>query len=256
MGYTHHACLFDYESYQTFIQPLVSEVDGQRFESLRQHTCKAIQQLRQEWPLSNLGFVKYIDGIRKEVMTQEWPLLEHGGGGLETEDEINAMINPGPRDIGHWFLIILAQYLKPCPSSLGNWSVLKTVLTMLKWSTDDCDLLFNGLPTHQLLKPMLLQKSPKPLKNEDPYWFWVHPGRGWSGWLPIEDVQRLYNNLKDMEKPVLAFDIYQFPNIWTDNPVVVRNYKKYLRDGYYDTLSMLETANNSAQGLFMSIRLD
>ena len=85
-----------------------------------------IQKLQREWPLSNLGYVTYENGVEKEVMTQEWPLFEHGGGSLEKEEYINAMLNPAPRDIGNWFLIILAQFLKSCPSSLGNWSVLKS----------------------------------------------------------------------------------------------------------------------------------
>jgi len=233
MGYTHHACLFEYESYRTLIQPLVTQADEQHYELLREHTRKAIQQLR-----------------------QEWPLLEHGGGGLETEDEIGAVLNPTSRDVGYWFLVILAQYLQPCPSSLGNWSVVKTVLALLKWSSEDCDLLFNGFPPHRLLKPNLFQKSPKPLKNEDSYWFWVHPGRGWSGWLPVKEVQRLYGKLRDIEKAILAFDIHQFPGISVDNPVVVRDYKKCLRDGYADTLAMLATANETKRGLFMSVRLD
>ncbi|MCP4418063.1 MAG: hypothetical protein GY805_15680 [Chloroflexi bacterium] len=252
MGFTHHACLFEYEFYQTLIHPLVKQVDQQHYEIIREYTSKAIQKLQKEWPLSNLGYIKHENGVSKEVMVQEWPLFEHGGGSLETEDEINAVLNPAPRDVGYWFLIILAQYLQFCPSSLGNWSVLKTVLALLKWRSEDCELLFEGLPSHQLLKPNLLQKSPKPLKNKDPYWFWVHPDRGW---LPIEEVQRLYNKLKDIEKDVLAFDIHQFPGILVDNPVVVRDYQKYLRDGYADTLSMLATANEAKQGLFMSVRL-
>jgi hypothetical protein len=228
-------------------------VDQQNYEPLRDRTCIAIQQLRQEWPLSDLGLTKFENGVEKAVMTQEWPLFEHGDSGLATETEIRNQRTPTSRDIGYWFLIILAEYLRPCPSPLSNWSVLHPALALLGWKQTQCDLLFKGLPTSKVLKPMFEKKSPWPLKETDPYWLWLHPNQARSGWLPIENVHNLQEHLYKLESKIKTFDIRQIPSIDVGNPVVVRDYREYLQSAYRDTLAMLSAAEAFNQGLFMSI---
>jgi hypothetical protein len=237
----HHASVFLYKDYQDEIRILIEQVDKQNYASLRERTCQAIQRLQQEWPLSNLGWTKYENGIEQNVMTQEWPLLEHGDSSLATENEIRGRSVPTMRDLGYWFLIVLAEYLRPCPSPMGNWSI------------DDCDLLFIGQPTSKLLKPDANERSPWPLTDSSPYWLWLHPNAARSGWLPVEEVHRLYKQLHILENEVGAFDVRQIPNINVDNPIVIRDYLGYLRSGYKDTLAMLSTAAKLEQGLFMSI---
>jgi hypothetical protein len=251
----HHASIFSYKEYQEEIRWLVEQVDQQNYEPLRDRTCKAIQRIRQEWPLSNLGWTVYEEGVEKEVVTQEWPLLEHGESGLTIEDEIRNQDILMPRDIGYWFLIVLAEYLQPCQSPLSNWGVLYSTLTILGWEQIDCDLLFKGLPTSKLVKPEIEEKSPWPLKETDPYWLWLHPSQARSGWLPTQSVHNLYNQLREMEDKIKTFDIRQIPNIDASNPVVIKEYDKYLQSAYHDSLAMLSMAQQSNQGLFMSITI-
>lgn len=251
----HKASLFMYREFINKAQQLVKQVERGNYGPLRDSACEAVRRLQQVWPVSNLGWIRYEDGVEKSVLTQEWPLLNHGEAGLATEDEIQSLSNPTSQDIGYWFLIILSEYLQSCPSPLGNWSVLDLALESLGWKQEDRDLLFRGLPTSRLLRPELGKKSPWPLKSSDPYWFWLHPSRARSGWLPTEEIDRLHSRLCKMEDMVKGFNVCLIPNIDADNPIVVRDYKAYLQSGYQDTISMLSTAQKLSQGLFMSITI-
>lgn len=225
-----HASVFLHEEYQSEVCWLVEQVDQHNYEPLRERTCEAIRKLQ-----------------------QEWPLYEHGDGRLATESEIRSRPIPSPRELGEWFLIVLAEYLRPCPSPLGNWSVLDTALMDVGWNHYDRELLFKGLPTAKLLKPHIVERSPWPLTDSSPYWFWLHPGWARSGWLPTKEIPRLYKQLLDVERAVNTYDVRQIPDINADNPIVLRDYKVYLQSGYRDTLAMLATAEKNNKGLFMSI---
>jgi len=249
----HRASVFLYKEFQDEARLLVGQVDQQNCKPLRERACEAIRRFQKEWPLADFSGVKYEGGVRKEVAIQTWPLWEHGEGSLATEEEIRNQGAPTPRDLGFWFLIVLAEYLQPCPSPLGNWSVLYTALATQGWKQSDCDLLFMGLPTSKLLKPRIGSKSPWPLKNTDPYWLWLHPRRARSGWLPTDEIHRLYDRLRKVKARVQVFDVRRIPGIDVDNPVVVRSYEEYLDAAYRDTLAMLSTAEEMDQGLFMSI---
>ena len=187
------------------------------------------------------------------MLTQEWPLWEHGVSSLDSVEQITKRPSPNNKEIAHWFLIMLGEYLEPCPSPLGNWIVLNHVLAQYGWQQQDCDLLFRGLPTSQLLKPEESVRSPWPLKNEDPYWLWLHPGRARSGWLPLGEVTRLHSKLMPMEQRVMDFEIRRIPNINVDNPIVLADYGVYLDSAFRDTVAMLSTAQEKKLGLFMSI---
>ena len=249
----HHASVFLYKQYQDEARKLVEQVDQQNYAPLRERTRKAIQQLQRAWPLSDLGRIEYQGSIAKKTLTQEWPLLDHGESSLATENDITSKAVPAPRDLGHWFLIILAEYLQPCPSPLGNWRVLDAALDVLGWQREDLDLLFIGLPTSKLLKPDVRERSPYLLNDSVPYWFWLHPNAARSGWLPVEEIHRLHEQLRGLENEIGAFDVRQIPNIDADNPVVVRDFQSHLQLSYLDTLAMLSTATKFEQGLFMSI---
>lgn len=123
------------------------------------------------------------------------------------------------------------------------------------WKQEECDLLFRELPSSKLLKPEIGVPTPKPLKNDDPYWLWLHPRNARSGWLNLEDVKRLYKNLGTMEQEIKRFDIRRIPNINIDNPVVLSDYRDYLDSGYRDAMAMLKTAIDHNLGLFMSITI-
>ena len=251
----HHASVFFCVDYQNDVMGVVEQVNQYNYEPLRERTCAAIRRLHQKWPLSDLGRVNYEGGVRKEVLTQEWPLLEHGGGSLLSEKEVRSQTIPGSRELGHWFLIMLSEYLRPCPSPLGNWGVLNQVLPALGWGTSDCELLFRGLPTSMLLNPEISEVSSRLLTDSDPYWLWLHPGRARSGWLPSSNVSRLHSELSKIEDKIKSFDVRQIPGIDSDNPTVVTDYQEYLQSSYRDSLAMLSTAHKASQGLFMSITL-
>jgi len=257
----HYASTFSYKEYQDLARQFAEQVDQQNYEPLAQRTQDAIQRLQRDWPVSDFCSYKYEDGIEKKVLTQEWPLWEHGGGGLIASDEVKTHPTPTQSEIGEWFLIVLAEHLGPCPSPFGNWVVIHDVLTILGWDPSNADLLFKGLPTYKLLKPNIMEKEPRRRTHSSPYWFWLHAGHSRSGWLPIEEIHRLDGQLRKMKNKVRKFDIRKlsrgFYNSYIDihNPIVIRDYEQYLKAGYRDTLAMLSTALQQGTGLFMSLRL-
>lgn len=253
MANIHYASLLDYKAFQAEVYSLTEQVDSQNYEPLRQAASTAIQQFQQEWPLQDHGIYEYQDGEWQLALSQEWPLFEHGGGNLPTSEKIENIFNPQPRDIGQWFLILLAQHLKPCPSSESNWYVLSTALSIAGWPLERCDLLFKGLPTSKLLKPQIEQRSPWPLAEEHPYWLWLHPWNARSGWLPKEQIRQLHNNLGEMQDAIKQLDIRRFPGINIDNPVVIEDFRTHLDKSYSQTMAMLSMAVESSSGLFMSI---
>jgi len=251
----HHAATFHYQEYQREVTQLVKLVDQHNYELLKKQVCQTVGYLQDEWPLSDLGQVKYQNGVTAKILTQEWPLLEHGEDSLATIEEIKAISIPTSQDIGYWFLIILAKYLKNCISPLNNWYVLYTVLESLGWSKAYRDLLFYGLPTYKLLKPSLTEQSTKPLTTNSPYWLWLHPGGAWSGWLSTAEIVMLFDELHNIKDQIENWDIDKMPNIDTNNPVVVKEYQGYLEKAFDDTLAMLSTAQKDKTGLFMSITI-
>lgn len=253
--YTHSANTFLYKQYQDEVRWLVERVDQRDYEPLATRARSTIRQLERDWPLGNLGYVGLENGVWKEVSTQEWPLLYHSAGGLATSDDIKTHPSPGPRDVGYWFLIVLAAYLGPCPSAGGNWSVLRDALVLLGWNQGDAELLFQGLPPYKLLKPNIVEKTPWPLTHSSPYWLWLHADRGKSGWLPVEEVYRFHDRLRKAKDRITAFDLRKLPDIDIENPIVIRDYKEYLRCSYRDTIAMLLAAKEQDQGLFMSTLL-
>lgn len=253
MANIHCASLLDYKAFQAEVYSLTEQVDSQNCKSLRQATSAVIQQFQQEWPLQDRGTYEYQNGKWQLVLSQEWPLFEHGGDSLVALEAVENNSSPQPRDIGHWFLILLARHLKPCPSPEANWHVLSTALSIAGWSPDKCDSLFKGLPTSKLLKPQIEQSSPWPLAEEHPYWLWLHPRNARAGWLPTEQIRQLHDNLGEMQAAIEQFDIRRLPNINIDNPIVIEDFRDRLDRSYIQTIAMLSTAVASNSGLFMSI---
>jgi hypothetical protein len=245
MTKVHFAFTFRYIDYQTDMSWYVKQVDQQNYEPLRARVLETVEKFRLEWTVHTEGWSDPVQG---------WPLL-YFDGGLPTEDIIKDQDIPASRDLGFWFLVVLAEYLQPCPSPRGNWSVLNIALEMLGWEANLCRLLFRGLATSKLLKPKIGQESPCPLKESDPYWLWLHPGRAWASWLPIAEIKELYDKLVDEEQGIRDYDVRRIPNINIDNPVVVKDYEAYLQAGYADTLAMLATALELNQGLFTGLTL-
>lgn len=250
-----HAKTFYYQEFQHEVQQLVEKVDQRDYRALQEQVTLTVKQFQEAWPLSDLGIVRYEDGVAIDVLSQEWPLIDHGDYGLDSIEQINSIKKPLPRDLGYWFLILLAKYVQPCVGPLNNWSVVYTVLKSLGWSKSHRDLLFHGNPTYKLLKPNLAERSIKPLTEKSPYWLWLQPSRAWSGWLSRENIDMLFEKLSRAEKQVANFNVARIRNINVDNPVVIKNYQTYLRDGFSDTLAMLSYAMSQQSGLFMSINV-
>lgn len=251
MANVHHASLFDYNSFINEIEPIVEQVDLKQYKSLQDLAYQTILQFQKKWPLCNHGLVDYEGGVRKEVLTQEWPLYAHGGGSLSQPNEIISSSNPRSVDLGYWLLIILAKHLQLCSSPHGNWSVPSAALNLIGWSNEDAKVLFQGKPTYKLIKPNLT--SCEPLNSSSPYWCWLHPWQARSGWLTFEEIDRLFPLLDRAKDQIINFDVRHIPNINISNPVVLRDYKIYLQDGYQGTITMLKEAMESKLGLFMSI---
>ncbi len=250
----HYASIFSWQKFQDDIRFFVEYVDEMNYMPLRERACSAIRKMRQEWTRNDQGDMGDKNVIQKRMLTQgEWPLSEHGHGGLPKESDIMSVISPTSYDLGDWFLVILAEYLRSCLSPLGNWSVLNEALTYTGWNKQDREQLFLGFPTYKLLKPNLEVKSAWPITNESPYWLWLHPHHSRAGWLPNEKVHQFHVRLQEMERNIQIFDVRQIPNIDTDNPIVIEDYKRYLEAAYQDTITMLSSAEKLKLGLFMSV---
>ena len=251
----HHAATFRYQEYQQETSQLVELVDQHNYELLKAQACQTIEYFQNEWSLTDLGQVKYQSGVTTKILTQEWPLVKHGEDSLATVAEIEAISIPTSQDIGYWFLIILAKYLENCISPLANWYVLYAALESLGWPVAYRDLLFYGLPTYKLLKPNLTEPLTRPLTADSPYWLWVHPSGAWSGWLATAEVIMLVDKLHNIRDQVTNWDIGKIPNIDSSNPIVIGEYREYLKKGLDDTLVMLSTAKKHKSGLFISITI-
>ncbi|MBN2257991.1 MAG: hypothetical protein JW704_09225 [Anaerolineaceae bacterium] len=257
--YLHHASVFDYRRYQADMQPLVKEVDEDNLEPLRIRTCEAIRHLQQEWPLEDLGITVWENGRDKHVLTQRWPFLEHSGEGLPREEQVRSQIDPGPTDIAEWFVLVLAEYADSRVYRVDGYGTLQGALTVLGWDPHDTELLFSGLPVYRLLKPEVLEEPPLHLERLTPYWYWARVVLGrTSGWLPIEEIRRFLQKLgqENTSKQVRLFDVCRlpFPGVDFENQVVVKDYNEWLQSAYETTITMLTSAANSGQGLFMTIR--
>jgi hypothetical protein len=255
MSLLHEASLFSYREFKADIQPFVNQLDRGDYDSLREHVRKVTNRIRQRWPLRDHGYVRYAeDGRCESVLSQEWPLFYHGEGPLLEEEEVMGLSQPAR--LGYWLLLSLSEYLQPCPSPRGNWSVLQQALEAQEWSEESSNLLFEGLPLYLLLKPNAEPSKNGALGPTSPYWFLMRPSRGpHSGWLPTEDVYRLLDELQRVGQAIRTFDVRRFDDIRADNPIVVQEYIEYLDKAYTDTLGMLRAAATAKVGLFMTITI-
>lgn len=231
--YIHRAATFDYKAYQKEIHQLTELVDQGTYNALYNHACKSLQ-----------------------CLSNKWPLLEFGS--IPTTDKIGDPSNPVPSEVGFWFFLIMAEYLRPCPSPREYYGILESTLGLLGWTQHDRQLLFEGLPTHILLKPELEGRPPSPLTDSSPYWFRLRPWAArWWGWLPIKEIKRLYRQLQQehLKNKIAQFDVRQLRIPDVEDPLLIQNYQTWLQTAYCDTLAMLVDAGESEQGLFMNIRL-
>lgn len=252
--YVHAASIFNYRAYQADIQKYVEQVDGGVYHSFQDYLMGLINKFQQERPALPTDEMIADEGILPSHIVALWPLYAHEYCGPFRESKIR-QDNPSNAMIGWWFLTSLTDYLTPCASPTGNWKVIMDALRLSGWSVKDCETLFKGRPTSELLKPKIGGVSPSPLKGADPYWLWLHPGSGRAGWLTFEDLKYFQRLLIAAEEKIMTFDLHRLPGIDSDNPVVIRDYTKYLQLGYKDTLQMVESGIQKKQGLFTSITI-
>lgn len=164
----HSAFLFDYQAFQRVILPTLIALDAGNDVFLR----------------------KQVDDIRQQVgLSENWILHNQGTalGNFGLDHDLryrNALW-------GHWLLIILSTFLRPCVS-LGQGSFLGCVLSELGWDDEDVRQLHNGLPTVKLLKPEAPYWRGMTREWSLPYWYHIGTQRSFQeGWLPVEGSVRL-----------------------------------------------------------------
>lgn len=252
--YVHAASIFNYRQYQADIKKFVEQVDRGEYHSFQDYIIGLISRFQQVRPATASDDITFQDAVLFSSVVQLGPLFAHDLGCLPHENTIRQN-NPSNNDIGQWFLISLSEYLSPCDSPSGNWKVVFDALYLSGWNLEDCEVLFKGHPTSKLLKPNAGGESPWPLENTDPYWLWLHPSRGRAGWLAFDDLRYFHRMLIDTEEKIMSFDLHRLPEINSDNPVVIKEYTKYLQMGYRSTLQMVENGIQKGQGLFMSVSI-
>lgn len=250
---TQIASLFRYQDYISAVSPLVAQVDQGNFTELQARANAAIREIRAVRPRMYMGYFRYESNPTIPVEKQDWSLLEHDEPGPTADQLLPILAQPSQYQIGYWFLVLLEKYLSPCQFPGANWSVIDTALGMIGWNERDRNLLFSGYPTYKLLKPTLAVTGEQGLNDNSPYWFWLRTRNAAAGWLPLPEIQRLSTALSQTQTEISNLDLTQYPRINIDNPVVIRQYKEHLHDGYKATLSMLQSALDTRQGLFMSM---
>lgn len=248
---SHRASIFNCRQYQADIKEYVKQVDRGVYHRFQDYLIGLKGKFQQVIPALPTHESIVQEGMPPQIV-QLWPLFDHDLYSLPGEEEIRRN-NPTSCDIGWWFFVSLTEYLMPCVSPRNNWMVIKDALHLSGWSFKDSEALFKGHPTSELLKPTIGGVSPWPLKDTDPYWLWLHPSRGRSGWLDFEDLRYFHRKLINVKEKIMTFDLRRLPNIHSDNPIVVRDYTKYLQMGYRDTLQMVESGIQKEQGLFMTV---
>lgn len=252
MSNVHHAAFFNYDQYIEEMRQFDLQLHPNAYNALCKRTRLAIKHLREQWP--SYVAKDYVDAFGNPQTVQYWPLYHHGDGSLDLEDDVS--VKPSFGEIAYFFRVLLAEYLQPCPSSpMENWSVLNSAISSLGWSHAERKMLFLGLPTYKLLKPDIEEIYDWPLNDTSPYWLQIHPFGSRSGWLPIEKINEYRDKLDKLKNKIKDFDVNKIPNINVDNPIVIRDYRKYLLSAFEDTITMYSDAITNGAGLFMSITL-
>ena len=156
-------------------------------------------------------------------------------------------------EIGYWVTLLLSKYVEPITSVGFNWRNLAAALKLINWSTQEIDMLFNGLPVNLLLQKEPIAKHIEVVRHNDPYWHWVRLSYSYNqgGWLSITDCKRLYNLLQSSKALVLKVqsdgELSQEQELY---------WKKAVLQGYNDALVMLSIALKENKGLYMTVVWD
>lgn len=187
------AFLFDYQTFQREIVPLIAALDAGDDAPLRRR----------------------VNDIRQRIgRSENWILHSHGTAlgnfGMDRDPRYrNALW-------GHWLLIVLSTFLRPCVS-VEKGSFLGCVLPELGWNDEDAIRLYSGLPTSRLFEPEAPYWRGRTREWSFPYWYHVGAQRSFlEGWLPVEESARLLELLlKDHQlvKETLRLGVKPCPGV-------------------------------------------
>lgn len=184
MAYNQSSFLLDYRAFREAAAPLMAALDAGNPAPLQ---VRAAQVSRA------IGSPK------------DWILHDKG----TFLGDVSAKSDPRYRNSqwGHWFLIVLSEFLRPTVSLGYDWMKLSRTLHYFGWDQEASRRVFAGLPTVWLLKPDAPYHQGMFITWETPYWYWLGFDRSiHDGWLPVEEIPRLRQRLQ-AEQPLVEREL-------------------------------------------------
>lgn len=249
MALRHYAYSFDVDTFVASTSALVKSLDDGDIRPLYETTVQTIRNgFQGTWLLDEAG--SRLPGV-DELARFDLVGLPRS---RPVEDYLSGLVPLPPDEVGHWFLIILARYLKRSRGIGADYSVLDAALRNVGWSETDREYLIAGLPCCLLIKSDCTRQSQR--IESDPYWYWIVPSHAQSsGWLPYHEVTRLMDLLGQTQPKIRNYDVRQFPNPWglvgkalADSQT---DWNNRLQVAYDRAAMMLETALHTKDGVFM-----
>jgi hypothetical protein len=225
----HSAFIFDYFSYQKDVYKIKPYLDKNNLIPLYDEYRKTLESIK----------------------TEKW-VLEDIGTSLVPMDYVQVKRQS---DIGYMLLVVLSKYLHPVISLNDDWMLLENVLeTVFSWRSDKTKLLVSGLSTVLFFEPNANKTLDFVPKNA-PYTHWVIPMYSHlRGWLPIEEIYSLYDDLDMIYNEIFSLDeekVYQFSE---HRPIeYMGNVATRLQKAYIAAITMLKEAKNANMGLYFIV---
>jgi hypothetical protein len=182
-----------------------------------------------------------------------FPLRAYGEPLRQPRPLADVVTNPASNaEIGDWLMIVLSQYVRPCPSSIGfHWQALKLALLERGWTQAECDLLMHGQPLGTLIGKAPVGIQDHIVRHHDPYWRWIRPDYSYThgGWLGLEQCATFFRRL-------CARDHELRQSTHAPGGHLQEDLLASAIQGYQAACHMLSAALQAHQGLYMVILWD
>jgi hypothetical protein len=244
MGLVHSISLCDYDTFQASVLPVVVSLQEGNLEPLKRRAIMASHRLRLLY--RTIPIVE--DTQNRAYDDLEWHFRYHGdGGSVPKAEAIQIEGEPSPQRLGEWFRLILGEFLYPPFPVSTTWGLVAEALQVMGWSQTDTNLFFIGEPMITLVGG---KEAIADLVVIEPF-----PARK-AGLLRTENIIRFRSQFAKLHDEIHAFDVRLFPFAFDrEDPILVRDYKKWLIEGYESLLFYYDTAIRADLGIITTISL-